>query len=88
VIALARKTDDRWGAADSVREFLTRSNVVIEDAGDSLLEELGAAYAKYGKGSGHPACLNMGDCISYAMAKQAGVSLLYKGNDFSHTDLA
>ncbi|MGN6468274.1 MAG: type II toxin-antitoxin system VapC family toxin, partial [Rhizobiaceae bacterium] len=41
-----------------------------------------------GKGSGHPAQLNMGDCFSYAMARQAGVPLLYKGGDFALTDLA
>ena len=47
-----------------------------------------AAYARYGKGSGHPARLNLGDCFAYAMAKQHGVPLLYKGDDFSQTDLA
>jgi ribonuclease VapC len=46
------------------------------------------AHARYGKGSGHPARLNMGDCFAYAMAKQHGVPLLYKGDDFAETDLA
>jgi ribonuclease VapC len=46
------------------------------------------AYAKYGKGTGHPARFNFGDCFSYAMAKRLGVSLLYTGNDFVRTDLA
>lgn len=45
------------------------------------------ASSQYGKGSGHPAQLNMGDCFSYAMAKRAGVRLLYKGDDFARTDL-
>jgi ribonuclease VapC len=44
--------------------------------------------ARYGKGSGHPARLNMGDCFSYAMARRAQVPLLYKGNDFARTDIA
>ena len=44
--------------------------------------------ARFGKGSGHPAQLNLGDCFAYAMAKQHGVPLLYKGDDFSQTDLA
>lgn len=44
------------------------------------------AYQKYGKGK-HPAKLNMGDCFSYALAKQTNVPLLYKGNDFSETDI-
>lgn len=46
-----------------------------------------AAYRDFGLGSGHPAKLNFGDCFSYALAKVAGESLLYKGNDFSHTDV-
>lgn len=46
------------------------------------------AHEDYGKGTGHPAQLNMGDCFSYAMAKLAGAGLIYKGDDFVHTDLA
>lgn len=46
------------------------------------------ARARYGKGTGHPAKLNMGDCFAYACAKAHGVALLYKGDDFVHTDLA
>ncbi|WP_404371606.1 type II toxin-antitoxin system VapC family toxin [Sphingomonas sp. MMS24-J45] len=46
------------------------------------------AYHRYGKGTGHPARLNMGDCFSYACAKTNGARLLYKGNDFAETDLA
>ena len=45
------------------------------------------AYARFGKGQGHPAQLNFGDCMSYALAKQSGEPLLFKGDDFSHTDL-
>ncbi len=46
------------------------------------------AFADYGKGRGHPAQLNLADCLSYACAKAQSVRLLYKGKDFSHTDLA
>ena len=46
------------------------------------------AYERYGKRSGHRARLNMGDCFAYACAKANGARLLYKGNDFTHTDLA
>jgi ribonuclease VapC len=45
------------------------------------------AFAAYGKGRGHPAQLNLADCMSYACAKELGVQLLYKGKDFSHIDL-
>ena len=68
----------------------------------ALLDELGVAivpiergdgemavqaFAKYGKGGGHPARLNLADCLSYACAKGRGLPLLYKGNDFAQTDL-
>lgn len=46
------------------------------------------ALARYGKGSGHPAQLNFGDCFSYACCKSVGVPLLYVGDDFAATDLA
>lgn len=46
-----------------------------------------AAYARYGRGSGHPALLNMGDCFAYALAKTRNLPLLFKGDDFVHTDV-
>jgi ribonuclease VapC len=45
------------------------------------------AFADYGKGRGHPAQLNLADCLSYACAKAQSIPLLYKGKDFSRTDL-
>lgn len=44
------------------------------------------AFLRYGKGR-HPAGLNPGDCAAYALAKARGLPLLFKGNDFSKTDL-
>ena len=52
--------------------------------------ELNAAYGAfvaYGRGSGHPANLNFGDLFSYALAKVRGIPLLFKGDDFSLTDI-
>jgi ribonuclease VapC len=46
------------------------------------------AFERYGKGGGHPAQLNFGDCLSYAVAKVADVPLLYAGRDFARTDIA
>jgi ribonuclease VapC len=46
-----------------------------------------AAYRDFGKGSGHPAGLNFGDCFAYALAKYTGEPLLFKGRDFAHTDI-
>ena len=45
------------------------------------------AHQQYGRNSGHPAKLNFGDCFAYACAKTNNAALLYKGNDFSKTDL-
>jgi ribonuclease VapC len=45
------------------------------------------AFVLYGRGSGHPARLNFGDVFSYALAISRGVPLLYKGDDFKHTDV-
>lgn len=45
------------------------------------------AYRDFGKGSGHPARLNFGDCFAYAAAKALDEPLLYKGTDFGHTDV-
>ena len=45
------------------------------------------AYRDFGKRSGHKAGLNFGDCLAYALAKSTGEPLLFKGNDFGHTDI-
>jgi ribonuclease VapC len=46
-----------------------------------------AAYGRYGRGGSHPAGLNFGDCFTYALAKLTGEPVLFKGSDFSRTDL-
>lgn len=45
------------------------------------------AYRDFGKGSKHRAALNFGDCFAYALAKATRESLLFKGDDFNHTDV-
>ena len=57
--------------------------VTAEDA--ALARE---AHIRFGKGTGHPAQLNFGDCFAYALAKRLNVPLLFKGSDFSKTDIA
>lgn len=56
----------------------------------SITPEIGeralAAFERYGRGRGHPAKLNFGDCFSYALAEAAQVPLLYVGSDFAATD--
>lgn len=46
-----------------------------------------AAYRRFGKGSGHKARLNLGDCAAYALARSLDLPLLFKGDDFVHTDV-
>jgi ribonuclease VapC len=88
-LAICRKRQASVAEARTdVGEFLdiTRISLVAVAAadGDTAL----AAFARYGKGRGHPAQLNLGDCFAYAMAKNHGVSLLFKGDDFVQTDIA
>lgn len=45
------------------------------------------AYRRFGKGSGHRAQLNLADCAAYALARTLGMPLLFKGDDFTHTDI-
>jgi len=72
-------------AVDAFAEDIAAEEVAISpEIGRSALE----ASAVYGKAVGHAADLNFGDCFAYACAKVLKVSLLYKGNDFAHTDLA
>ncbi len=46
------------------------------------------AHIQFGKETGHPAGLNFGDCFAYALARATGEALLFKGDDFSQTDVA
>lgn len=46
-----------------------------------------SAFTRFGKGRGHPAQLNMGDCFAYACARTHNVPLLFVGDDFSRTDI-
>ena len=57
--------------------------VTSADADEAL-----GAFARFGKGQGHPARLNMADCFAYAAAKNHRVPLLFKGDDFPQTDIA
>ncbi|AYD00710.1 type II toxin-antitoxin system VapC family toxin [Neorhizobium sp. NCHU2750] len=60
------------------------AEIIAVDA--SLADQARRAWRRYGKGR-HPAALNYGDCFSYALAMLTGERLLYKGNDFSKTDI-
>lgn len=68
-------------------EFVKAARVEMVSIGPEMHLLALNAHQLYGKGTGHPAQLNMGDCFSYAMAKSTSGELLYKGSDFRHTDL-
>jgi ribonuclease VapC len=68
-------------------ELLARLDVEIVPCDARLARLAYEAWLRFGKGR-HPAGLNFGDCFSYALAKQRGEPLLFKGNDFSLTDLS
>lgn len=59
--------------------------VVAVSSGDARIAA--DANLRYGRGSGHPAQLNFGDCFAYALAKSRNLPLLFKGDDFIHTDI-
>jgi ribonuclease VapC len=69
-------------------ELLATAQITIEPVSEAQARIAREAYRDFGKGSGHPAQLNFGDCFAYALAKQTGEPLLFKGDDFHHTDIA
>lgn len=84
IVAEARA--GQQGARD-LDAALARLNVEIVPLTESHAAYARRAFRRYGKGQGHPAQLNFGDCFAYALAEAEGESLLFKGNDFSQTDI-
>ena len=68
--------------------LLDRLGVAIAPVTESQARLARQAYRDFGKGSGHPARLNFGDCFAYALATERGEALLYKGEDFAHAGMA
>jgi ribonuclease VapC len=68
-------------------EFFHEIEVIIEPVTLEQMRIAREAYRDFGKGSGHPAKLNFGDCFAYALAKAKREPLLCKGDDFVHTDV-
>jgi ribonuclease VapC len=78
----------RYGA-EAVREldaFIDRAGITLVPVDAEQARVARLAFSRYGKGR-HRASLNFGDCFAYALALTRGESLLYKGDDFLHTDL-
>lgn len=68
-------------------DFVAKAGIAIEPVTQTHVRIAREAYRDYGTGSGHPAGLNLGDCFAYALARATGSRLLFKGNDFTHTDI-
>lgn len=82
-IALRR----RFGRSERLDGFVASFEPEIAGV-DALVAQIARdADLRYGRGARHPARLNFGDCLSYAVAKQLGAPLLFKGDDFRHTDI-
>jgi len=75
-------TDARFSLSRGLRQL----GVEIIPFTEELYEAAVSAFLRYGKGR-HPAGLNFGDCMSYALAFVSGLPLLYTGDDFSKTDI-
>ncbi len=69
-------------------DLVQEAGLVIEPVTEVQARIARDAYRDFGRGSGHPARLNFGDCFAYALARAAGEPLLFKGTDFAHTDIA
>jgi ribonuclease VapC len=70
-----------------IDEFIEQVEIEIEAVTVTQARIAREAYRAFGRGSGHPANLNFGDCFSYALAREKREPLLYKGDDFGHTNV-
>jgi len=73
-------------ARAAVQSFIELNELQFVGIGERELDLATQAYAEFGKGR-HPAALNMGDCFAYACAKANRAALLFKGEDFTRTDI-
>ncbi len=88
VLEAAMVLEGRSGedAGADLDQFLQRAAVEIVPFGEDQLRVARTAFRRFGKGR-HPAGLNFGDCASFALARWSGEPLLYKGQDFTATDV-
>lgn len=74
-------------ASRRLDDLLREAQIVIEPVTEAQARIAREAYRDFGRGSGHPARLNFGDCFAYALARATGEPLLFKGDDFRHTNI-
>jgi ribonuclease VapC len=85
IILRARRGEEN---AENFWKFLKISNISVIPFDEDQARIAGKAFALYGKGMNTRAKLNLADCVAYALAKSLDAPLLFKGNDFIHTDVA
>lgn len=85
--SIVLRTRHRAIAKDRELDELVSTALQVHDVTADHIRIAREAHLRYGKGMGHPAQLNFGDCFSYALAKSLDVPLLYKGGDFGKTDI-
>ena len=81
---------DGYGRVDlsaDLEPMVERLGITVDPVSVEQVRLGRVAHQRFGRGSGHPARLNLGDCFAYALAKDTGEPLLYKGDDFVHTDV-
>lgn len=83
-MVLAARRDER--SINDLDLWLLKAGVEIAPIDADLVDLATQGWLAYGKGR-HPAGLNFSDCLSYALAKRSGEPLLFKGEDFSKTDI-
>ena len=74
-------------ASGALDDVLAAFHIQMEPLTATQARIARTAYQHFGKGSGHPARLNMGDCFAYALARDLGEPLLFNGQDFTLTDI-
>jgi ribonuclease VapC len=73
-------------ADERIYQFIDSTRFTLKAFDERHLRVAAHAFLRFGKGR-HPAKLNYGDCMAYALAKSLGAPLLFKGNDFALTDI-
>lgn len=85
-VAIVIEAQTRGSGPRQLDAFMRRAGIEIRSVTEEQAHLARQAYTDFGKGR-HPAGLNFGDCFSYALAKATGEPLLFKGEDFSKTDI-
>lgn len=81
---LQRRYPSKWPVAEA---FVRHANFIFEPVTVEQAAIGREAYRRFGQASGHRARLDFGDCFAYALAIATGEPLLFKGDDFGHTDV-